>query len=372
MTSPTSQMTNPSAVLYAAGDLRFEDRPAPSLQDPYDVLVKINFVGVCGSDVHFWTHGHINNKRPPPTGLIMGHEASGTILATGSCVTRVAPGDAVAIEPGVPCRRCKSCKDGVYNLCPKMRFCASPPDAHGALTGVYVTAEDFVYKMPEAVGLQEAVLVEPLSVGVHAVRLAGVGPGECVVVMGCGTIGLMCAAVARRFGAGRVVLVDVVEGKLGFARGWIECETFRPEAGRGPEENAERLLEQLGIEGPLGLVGVDTVIEASGAASSIQTAINVLRPGGKYVQTGLGKDKIEFPIVTMSEKELLMRGCFRYSSGDYELAVSFIAKRLIDVKALITSVSPFEETAKAWDLTKNGQGIKNLIRVARLDTRSVL
>jgi D-xylulose reductase len=303
----------------------------------------------------------------PATGIVMGHEASGTIHAVGASVTRVRAGDRVAIEPGTPCRLCHACKSGSYNLCRGMRFAAAPgpPDTQGTLAKYYVLAEDFVYKIPEAMGLDEAVLVEPLAVGVHAAKMADVRPGETVVVMGSGTIGLMCAAVAKQFGALRVIIVDILEKKLEFAKGYLGCETFRAEVESSAEDNAARLLEtfgltEVGIDTTGGLV--DTVIEASGATSSIETGIHVLRPGGKYVQTGLGKPKIEFPIVAMSQKELMVRGCFRYGPGDYELAIGLLDKGRVDVKPLISSVTPFEQATEAWEKTSRGEGIKNLIQ----------
>jgi D-xylulose reductase len=302
----------------------------------------------------------------------MGHEASGTIHSIGSSVTSVSIGDRVAIEPGLPCRSCRACKSGTYNLCRKMRFAAAPgpPDTPGTLSKFYEIAEDWVYKIPAHMGLDEAVMVEPLAVGVHAVKLGDVKPGETVVVMGSGTIGLMCGAVARQFGAHRVILVDVLEKKLEFAREWVGCETFLAKLDSTPEETAAQLLEKFGLqeEGTDTTGGkVDTVIEASGASSSVEAGIHLLRPGGKYVQTGLGKPKIEFPIVAMSQKELVVRGCFRYGPGDYELAVSYLEKQLIDVKPLISSVTTFEDATQAWDKTARGEGIKNLIEGVRGD-----
>ena len=306
----------------------------------------------------------------PATGITMGHEASGTIHSIGTHVTRVKPGDRVAIEPGVPCRLCRACKSGSYNLCRSMKFAAAPgpPDTQGTLTKYFRSAEDFVYVIPQDMGLKEAVLVEPLAVAVHAVRLGDVRVGETVVVMGSGTIGMLCAAVAGVFGAGRVIIVDVLQGKLDFAKGYLGCETWRAEVEGSAEENAGRLLREFGLEeegvdteGGL----VDTVIEASGAASSVETGIHILRPGGKYVQTGLGKPKIEFPIVAMGQKELMIRGCFRYGAGDYELAVGLLKKGLVDVKPLISSVTPFEKATEAWDKTARGDGVKNLIEGVR-------
>jgi D-xylulose reductase len=308
----------------------------------------------------------------PSTGIVMGHEASGTIHSIGSSVTSVSIGDRVAVEPGLPCRSCRACKSGTYNLCRKMRFAAAPgpPDTPGTLSKFYEIAEDWVYKIPAHMGLDEAVMVEPLAVGVHAVKLGDVKPGETVVVMGSGTIGLMCGAVARQFGAHRVILVDVLEKKLEFARVWVGCETFLAKFDSTPEETAAQLLEKFGLqeEGTDTTGGkVDTVIEASGASSSVEAGIHLVRPGGKYVQTGLGKPKIEFPIVAMSQKELVVRGCFRYGPGDYELAVSYLEKQLIDVKPLISSVTKFEDATQAWDKTARGEGIKNLIEGVRGD-----
>ncbi|KAF2128000.1 GroES-like protein [Dothidotthia symphoricarpi CBS 119687] len=362
-------MQNPSIVLYSAKTAKLEDKPIPSLS-PHDVLVRIAYIGVCGSDVHFWQHGGIGKPINPATGIVMGHEASGTIHSIGPAVTLVQPGDRVAIEPGTPCRFCTACKSGSYNLCRGMRFAAAPgpPDTQGTLAKYFRVPQDFVYRIPEAMGLDEAVLVEPLAVAVHAVRLGDVRAGETVVVVGGGTIGVLVASVARQFGAHRVVVCDVLEGKLGFVRGWVGCETFLVDGGVGGERNAMRLLREFGLEEEgVDTVGgrVDTVIEASGAASSVEMGIHVLRPGGKYVQTGVGKAKVEVPIVALSMKELMVRGCFRYGAGDYELAVGLMKKGLIDVKPLISSVTPFEDATSAWEKTANGEGIKNLIEGVR-------
>lgn len=159
--------------------------------------------------------------------------------------------------------------------------------------------------------------------------------------------------------------MDILEKKLEFARSYLGVETFCADVKSTPENDAARLLtgfglEEFGIDTTGGKV--DTVIEASGAASSISMGVHLLRPGGKYVQTGVGKAKIEFPIVAVSNKELMFRGCFRYGAGDYELAAQFITKGLVKVKPLLSSVTPFEDATKAWDKTASGEGIKNLIK----------
>jgi D-xylulose reductase len=288
--------------------------------------------------------------------LVIGHEASGEVAQVGSAVKSVKVGDKVAIEPGSPCRRCTFCKDGFYNLCSEMKFAAAPPDTHGCLTKFWAAPEDFVYKIPDHVSLQEAVVVEPMAVAVHATRLAKIKYGQSVVIIGSGTVGLLCGAVAKAFGAKRVILVDIMEEKLKFARTFVKCETFLTNIHTTGEENAAKILETFDIIG-----GVDAVIEASGAELSVQTGIYALKMGGSYVQTGIGKPKIEIPMLALSEKELRVRGCFRYGPGDYDIALDLLSREHVNPKALISSVTPFEDAISAWEKTGRGEGIKNLI-----------
>ena len=287
----------------------------------------------------------------------MGHEASGTVVATGSAVKDLKIGDHVAIEGSRPCRHCKRCKEGLYNLCPKMKFAACPPDTDGMLVKYFKIPADFCYQLPPGVGLAEGALVEPLAIAVHAVRMVSVKPGQSVVVFGSGTIGVLSAAVARMYGASKVVAVDLLDSKLEFAKRFNSSAIFKPDKSVSAEDNAARLVHENG----LGL-GADAVIEASGAESSVNTAIHALRPGGSYVQTGLSGSVINFPMLAMSEKELHCHGAFRYGPGDYEIALGFLEKGAIPVKELITKVFPFENATEAWEATRRGQGIKNLIQ----------
>lgn len=291
----------------------------------------------------------------------MGHEACGTVHAVGSGVTSLAPGDRVAMEPGIPCRRCRRCKDGRYNLCPDMAFAADPPHTHGTLTRFYKTSADFCYKLPDMVQMKEGVLMEPLAVAVHAVRLADVRPGQQVVVFGAGTVGLFCAAVAREFGASTVVSVDLLQKKLDFAREFVGSgvsRTSTPSRSLSPEENAQQLKDLHGLG-----EGAHVVIDATGAEASVQTGIYTLEPGGTYVQVGMGKRKIEFPMSEVCEREVNLKGCFRYGAGDFDLAVSLVQRRRIVLGTLITGEFPFEKASDAWESTKRGEGIKNVIQV---------
>ncbi|KAK1047132.1 hypothetical protein LTR74_017813 [Friedmanniomyces endolithicus] len=323
-------MQNPSYLLYGPNDAKVEDRPMPQIVNHHDVIVRIAYMGVCGSDVHFWKHGGIGSKVDSAHPLVMGHEGSGKIHAVGSAVTSVRVGDSVAIEPGTPCRRCKSCKAGFYNLCVDMKFAAAPPDAHGLLTQYYLAPDDFVYNITGGAGLQEAVLIQPLAVAVHANRKVDMKPGQDVLIFGSGTIGLLCAAVAKTFGAHRTIIVDIVDHKLQIAKDFLGCETFLSKIGELPEVLASRLRDTFEMPG-----GCHIVIEASGAESCMQTGIHVLCLGGSYIQTGIGKPKMEVPILALSEKELKVHGCFRYGPGDYELAVKLLSSGAVKLKPLI-------------------------------------
>lgn len=325
----------------------------PKISSPHDVLVAITWTGICGSDVHYWQHGGIGAfqvKEP----MVLGHESAGVVTQVGDAVTTLRVGDRVAVEPGFPCRHCEHCLRGKYNLCVRMVFAATPP-VHGTLTGFYAAPEDFCYKLPDHVSLQEGALIEPTAVGVHIVRQARVQPGQSVVVMGAGPVGLLCGAVARAYGASTVASVDIVPAKLEFARGFCATHTYLSQR-VGAEENAENIKRSCGLPD-----GADVVIDASGAEPSIQTSIHVLKVGGTYVQGGMGKADIQFPIMAFAIKEAAAYGSFRYSSGDYKLAVELVATGKIDVKKLISGEVPFEKAEEAFKKVAEGQVIKMLI-----------
>ncbi|KAI1128794.1 GroES-like protein [Nemania abortiva] len=345
--------SNLSFVLNKPHDVAFVERPAPTLQNEHDVLVAVNYTGICGSDVHYWQHGAIGHfvvKDP----MVLGHESAGTVVAAGSAVSNLKVGDRVALEPGYPCRRCAPCLSGHYNLCPEMRFAATPP-YDGTLTGFWTAPADFCYKLPDAVSLQEGALIEPLAVAVHIVRQASVSPGQSVVVMGAGPVGLLCAAVARAFGATTVVSVDIVESKLRFATSFYSTHAYVSQR-VSAEENAANIRKLAGIPG-----GADAVIDASGAEPSIQTSLHTVRNGGTYVQGGMGRDNITFPIMALCLKEVTAKGSFRYGSGDYSLAVELVASGKVEVKKLISEVVAFKDAETAFNKVKQGEVIKILI-----------
>ena len=325
----------------------------PKLTDPHDVLVAVNYTGICGSDVHYWVHGAIGHyvvKDP----MVLGHESAGTVIEVGSAVKTLQKGDRIALEPGYPCRRCGPCLAGKYNLCPEMRFAATPP-YDGTLTGFWTAPADFCYKLPDTVSLQEGALIEPLAVAVHIVRQAAVSPGQSVVVMGAGPVGLLCAAVARAFGASTVVSVDIVQSKLDFARSFCSTHVYASQR-VSAEENAANIRREAGLPD-----GADAVIDASGAEPSSQASLHVVRNGGVYVQGGMGRSDVTFPIMALCLKEVTAKGSFRYGSGDYKLAVDLVASARVDVKRLVSGVVPFAQAEEAFAKVKEGEVIKMLI-----------
>lgn len=369
--------------------LKFEDRPIPKLKSPYgksqgrsfalpgtnygtmsnnltyalpileDVMINVRFTGICGSDIHYWKEGAIGTyvvKDP----IVLGHESSGVITEVGEQVKTLKVGDRVCMEPGVPCRRCSRCKDGRYNLCPDMAFAATPP-IDGTLAKYYSLPEDFCFKLPDGVSLEEGALMEPLSVAVHITRQADIKPGQSVVIFGAGPVGLLCCAVAKVFGANKIVSVDMNEDRLAFAAKFAASQTIVAKK-ESAEDAAARIVKQCDL-GP----GADAIIDATGAEPCINTALHALRNGGTYVQGGMGKSTINFPIMAVCTKELNVRGSFRYGSGDYATAVGMVASGRISVKECITGTVPFKEAAQAFEDVHQAKGIKTLIEGIQAD-----
>ncbi|RMD39779.1 hypothetical protein DV735_g5342, partial [Chaetothyriales sp. CBS 134920] len=352
-----TEAKNLSFVLHSLKKVSFEDRPVPSLadHDPHSVLLNVNFTGICGSDVHYWQHGRIGEYvlNGP---LVLGHESAGTVVEIGKSVTSLKVGDRVSMEPGYPCRRCARCKEGLYNLCISMTFAATPPH-DGTLAKYYVLPEDFCYKLPDNISLEEGAVLEPLAVAVHMVRQSKLKLGDSIVVFGAGPVGVLCCAVARALGATKIIAVDLQKHRLEFAESYVATGSYIPQQESSAQENAQKIrdLFELGL-------GADVAIDASGAQPSIQTAIHVLRTGGSFVQGGMGKDDVTFPIMAMCTKELKVSGSFRYGAGDYLTGLDLVATGKIDVKKLITRTVRFEEAEQAFEDIRDGKGIKILIQ----------
>ncbi|XP_078589218.1 sorbitol dehydrogenase-like [Branchiostoma floridae x Branchiostoma japonicum] len=341
--------TNISAVLLEKGNLKLEERPIPK-PGKNEVQIAMHSVGICGSDVHYWVHGAIGDfvVRAP---MILGHEASGTVSEVGEGVTHLKVGDRVAIEPGVPCRFCDYCKGGRYNLCHEMQFCATPP-VDGSLARYYVHAADFCFKLPDHVSYEEGALLEPLSVGVHACRRAGVTIGSKVLVCGAGPIGLVCLLVAKAMGAAQVAITDIDTKRLEVAK-QMGADFPVHVTTRDGREVADQVVRTLGCN-------PDVTVECSGAEPSVQTGIFATKSGGVLVLVGLGPPTINIPIVNAAVREVDIRGIFRYANC-YPTALSMVASGQVNVKPLVTHRFSLEQTLEAFEASKKGEGIKVMI-----------
>ncbi|GLD47427.1 sorbitol dehydrogenase [Lates japonicus] len=258
---------NLSVVLHSQGDLRLENRPVPE-PGPNEVLLQMHSVGICGSDVHYWQHGRIGDfvvTKP----MVLGHEASGRVVKVGSAVKHLKAGDRVAIEPGVPREMDEFFKNGRYNLSPTIFFCATPPD-DGNLCRYYKHSANFCYKLPDNVTFEEGALIEPLSVGIHACRRAGVSLGSTVFICGAGPIGLVCLLVAKAMGASKVVITDLFPERLTVAKELGADFQLTVKRGDGPQQLAKSVEDLLGAQPHI-------TIECTGVESSIQSAIYATR-----------------------------------------------------------------------------------------------
>ena len=265
-------MQNKAAVMTARTTLRLEDVPVPE-PGPNEVLVEIRAVGVCGSDVHYYEEGRIGSfvvEEP----LILGHESMGTVVALGENATRHEVGDRVTLEPGVPDGTCRECRAGRYNLCPNVRFFATPP-IDGAFTNFVSINEDFAFALPDSLSDNAGALMEPLSVGIWACKKAGVTAGDHVLITGAGPIGLVAMQVAFAQGATEVTLTDVANERLRIGNRLGATRTLNV---------AEEPLEESGIE-------VDALIECSGNERALGDGIHRIRPAGVAVVVGMGPNE---------------------------------------------------------------------------------
>ncbi|MFC6823692.1 NAD(P)-dependent alcohol dehydrogenase [Halopelagius fulvigenes] len=337
-----------TAVLTEPHEFEIEDRPRPS-PGPDDVLVAVRDVGICGSDVHYYEHGRIGDyvvENP----LVLGHESAGEVVDVGENVSRLEPGDRVALEPGVPCRRCAHCKRGDYHLCEDVEFMATPPH-DGAFTEYVSWPADYVYELPENVSTTEGALCEPLSVGIHACRRGDVGTGDTVLVTGAGPIGLMVMEAARAAGATDVIVTDVVEEKLSFAG-----ERGADRVVNVAEESLEAAVDEY-TDG----VGADVVVEASGAEPSIRSTIDAVRRGGTVVLVGLADEaNVPFDVLDIIDNELDVHGSFRYKNT-YDAAIGLLEDDAVDVEGIVDFESSLDDIDGAFRRAMDPSVVKGMI-----------
>jgi L-iditol 2-dehydrogenase len=334
------------AVMHGIRDVRLETRAVPTL-DAKEVLVKIERVGVCGSDVHYFTDGHIGRyvvEKP----MILGHESAGVIAAVGSEVSSLKVGDRVSLEPGYPCRTCYHCKRGRYNLCPDITFMATPP-VDGAFAEYVAWPSDFAFKIPDSMSLDAAALLEPLAVGVWAVQRAQIGMGASIAVFGAGPIGITTLQAAKAAGATTIIAIDLEPFRLNLAKQLGATHTVN-----GRDQN---VLEQIrAITAPLtGLTGssagVDAAFETAGSLVTCRMTIEATRSGGVAILVGLPADPlVSLDIVAAASREVDIRGQFRYANC-YPAALELVAQGRVNLDAMITHRFSLDQAHQALEFS---------------------
>ncbi|GMJ06560.1 SORBITOL DEHYDROGENASE [Hibiscus trionum] len=340
------QEENMAVWIVGINTLKIQPFKLPPL-GPHHVRIRMKAVGICGSDVHILKTLRIADfvmKEP----VVTGHECAGIVEEAGSEVKNLVPGDRVALEPAISCRRCDLCKEGRYNLCPERKILSLSP-VHGALAQQIVHPADLCFKLPDNVSLEEGAMCEPLSVAVHACRRADIGPETNVLVMGAGPIGLVTMLAARAFRAPRIVIVDVDEHRLSVAKDLgadrvVKVSTNMQDI---PEE-VERICKVMGA-------AVHVSFDCVGFSKTMSTALGATRAGGKVCLIGLGHDEMTIPLTPAAAREVDVVGCFTYTNT-WPLCIELLRSGKIDVKPLITHRFGFsqEEVEEAFETSARG------------------
>jgi len=317
---------------YKRLDLR--EVPEPAVGD-HDVLVRVRACGICGSDVHGYDGS--SGRRIPPA--VMGHEAAGVVAAVGPCVTAMAVGDRVTFDSTVSCGQCDYCRGGRANLCDARRVLGVSCGEYrreGAFAEFVAVPERIVYSLPDEIPFEQAAMVEPVSVAVHAVGRAPL-PARAAVVVGTGTIGLLVIQALRAAGAEKILAVDIDEGKLQLARRLGADVVLNPTAVDVPVE-VRRLTGG----------GADVALECVGSTEPIKTAVACVRKGGSVVLVGNISPTIQLPLQAVVTGEMTLLGTCA-SNGEYPRAIELLRSGAVDVRPLITLVAPLEEGPRMFE-----------------------
>ncbi len=326
---------NRAAVMTELETIVIEHHPDPE-PGPMQAVVRIEAVGVCGSDTAYYKVGRIGDYVVDGP-IILGHEVAGQVTGIGADVTNVAVGDRVAIEPGTPCRNCRECMAGRYHLCPDLVFLATPPYDVALVEQMAIDARN-LYVMPDDMTFEEGALLEPLSVGIWGCKRAGLEAGDDVLVTGAGPVGLLAAAAARAFGAGSVTVTDLSDFRLGLAADL----GFATERSDAPSDDR-----------------FDVLLECSGAPGVLGSSIRRLRPAGRAAMIGMSKeDAIALPLAQLNVNELSISLVNRYNHT-WPLAIELVSSGRVDVKPLVTHHFSLAESADALTL---GSRVKDSVK----------
>jgi L-iditol 2-dehydrogenase len=310
----------------------------PAITDVHDVKIKMITIGICGSDIHYYTQGAIGSQvvQYPFT---VGHECAGVVTAVGKSVTRVKEGDIIAIDPAMPCFECDQCRAGRHHTCRKLKFLGCPGQAEGCLSEYIVMPEESCFPMTGSLTADDGAISEPLAIGVYAVKQSGGLKGLNIGILGFGPIGLSVLLASRTQETGKIYVTDKLEPRLEIAMKQGSAAIFNPD-----KNNIRK--EILGRE-PAGL---DVVFECCGQQEAFDEAIDILKPGGKLVVIGIPEfDRWSMDVDNTRRKEITIQ-FIRRQVGCVEPALNLLNSGIASSNSFITHRFPFEKTAEAFDM----------------------
>lgn len=330
-------MKNQTAYLVEPGKFEIKDTPMPVCGDD-DVVVEIKHMGICGSDVMFYQDPTVGGELDTKLPVVLGHECAGKVIEIGKNVKKFVVGDMVALEPGVPCGKCEYCLSGKYNLCPDVDFMAAPPWKSGALHRYLRHPAAFTFKLPDNMDTIEGAMIEPLAVGVHAAGRAAVEPGQSVLILGAGCIGLMTLLACKNRGVSDITVVDLFENRLEKA---LELGAARVINGKETDTIQEvgRLTDGKGM---------DVIFETAGSGATAKQIPYLVKAGGKAVLVGNVHGATPMELFEMNNKEADILTVFRYRNI-FPVAIAGVAAGNIPVKKVASDFFTFEQVNEAFE-----------------------
>lgn len=327
--------------IVSIGKLGCLNVPMPELQAKDDVLIRVRAVGVCGSDVHYYETGRIGTQVVEFPYRV-GHECAGEVAAVAPGVTRVKPGDRVSVDPAGPCHTCDQCRKGRENTCRNMRFLGVPGEGLGCMAEYIVMPETSLYPIPETMSMETAALCEPFSIGLYAVHRAQLPPKARVAIQGAGPIGLSIMTAARCAGAERIYVTDKIPARLDVAKingaDWIG------------NPSRERIVDAVHELEPDGL---DAVFECAGQQETIEEALSLLTPGGKFVFVGIPRlDTLSFDMHRFRRKEIDIIN-IRRQNNMHGRAVEMLGQGIANADFMITHRFTLAQSAEAFETVAN-------------------
>lgn len=322
---------------------KFETRiiPDPKIINEANVLVQIRTVGVCGSDIHYYTTGRIGSQVVQYP-FIIGHETAGVVERTGKAVTRVKPGQRVAIDPAVSCGSCDQCRAGRENTCRELRFLGAPGQLQGSMCEYVVLPEKNCFPIMDSMTFEQGALSEPLAIAVYAVEQSAFPAGADLAILGAGPIGMSVFHVLRTKNVGNIYITDKIDERLNYSRKLNPAWSGNPDRVNIIKEisDAELLL-------------LDVVYECSGDPQAITQAVGLLKPGGNLVILGIPEvDEVSFPIHELRRKEITITNVRRQNHCTQK-AIDLLALHKINMDSMVTHRFPLQETQKAFDMVAN-------------------